>query len=316
MSRPPAALVLGGSGFIGGAAVRRLRARGVAALTLHRGEGADVRGDRAELARHRETIARLAPDVVVDAIAYTEADGASLVAALRGIARRTVVLSSQDVYAPYGRLLGLDPGPPDRVPSREDSPLRTSRFPYRARAAGPGDMAWSYEKILVEEAASSEPALPATILRLPCVHGAGDRHHRVGQVLARLETRAPFLLDAAKARWRWTRGAVENVAEAIALAATDERAAGRVYNVGEEPALSESEWVRRIARAAEVRVEVKEVGRDELPSALREPYDFSHDLVADTTRIRAELGYREVVETETAVAEAVAWERGRGRTGA
>jgi len=308
-------LVLGGSGFVGGAAVRRLRARGVDVRTLHRGEGADVRGDRAELARHREAIARLAPDVVVDAIAHTEEDGASLVAALRGIARRTVVLSSQDVYAPYGRLLGLDPGPPDRVPSGEDSPLRASRFPYRARAAGPGDMAWSYEKILVEEAASSEPALPATILRLPCVYGAGDRHHRVRQVLARLEAGAPFRLDAAKARWRWTRGAVENVAEAIAIAATDERAAGRVYNVGEEPALSESDWVGRIARAAGLRVEVKEVKRDELPSALREPYDFSHDLLADTSRIRAGLGYREVVEPEAAVAVAVDWERRERKAG-
>jgi len=302
-------LVLGGSGFVGGAAVRRMRARGAEVFTFQRSEGADVRGDRADLARHRDAFARLAPDVVVDAIAYAEADAAGLVAAVRGVARRTVVLSSQDVYVPYGRLLGIDAGAADRAPSREDSPLRASRFPYRGQASGSDDLAWSYEKILVEEAASSDPALPATILRLPCVYGAGDRHHRVGQVLARLETGAPFLLDAAKARWRWTRGAVENVAEAIALAATDDRASGRVYNVGEESALSESEWVLRIARASGARVDVREAGHDELPGELREPYDFSHDLVADTRRIRGELGYREAVEPESAVALAVDWER-------
>ncbi|HYX20628.1 MAG TPA: NAD-dependent epimerase/dehydratase family protein, partial [Thermoanaerobaculia bacterium] len=233
-------LVLGGSGFIGGAAVRRLRARGADVRTFHRGEGADVRGDRADLARHREALARLAPDVVVDTIAFTEADGAGLVAAFRGVSSRTLVLSSGDVYAPYGRLLRLDPGAPDRVPSTEDAPLRASRFPYRAKASGPQDISYVYEKILVEAAASSDPALPATILRLPCVYGPGDRHHRVGQVLARLESGRPFLLDRAKARWRWMRGSVRNVAEAIALAALDGRAAGRFYNVGEEPAPTES----------------------------------------------------------------------------
>ena len=51
-------------------------------------------------------------------------------------------------------------------------------------------------------------------------------------------------MDRAKARWRCTRGAVEDVAAAIALAVEDERASGGCYNVGEEDALTEAEWVR------------------------------------------------------------------------
>ena len=254
----------------------------------------------------------LSPDVVVDLLAYGESDAEALVAAFRGIARRTVVVSSQDVYAPYGRLLRLEEGAPALIPSTEESLIRVSRFPYRAKAAGPEDMACSYEKVLVEEVAASEPQLPATILRLPCVYGPGDRHHRVGQILARLAAGGPFLLDRAKARWRWMRGSAENVAEAIALAALAPRAAGRVYNVGEEPAPTESEWVRRIARAAGLPAEVREVGREELPRELAEPYDFSHDLVAGTRRIREELGYREVEDPDAAVRTAVAWERGAG----
>ena len=303
-------LVLGGSGFIGGAAVRRLRARGAEVRTFHRGEGADVRGDRAELPRHRDALARLGPDVVVDAIAFTEADAAALVETFRGVARRTVVLSSQDVYASYGRLLGLEPGAPEGIPSKEDAPLRATRFPYRAKASGPQEMAYAYEKILVEKAAAADPALPATILRLPCVYGPGDRHHRVGQILGRLESGRPFLLDRAKARWRWMRGSVRNVAEGIALAVLEPRAAGRVYNVGEEPAPTEAEWVRSIARAAGVEAEIREVAREELPAEFAEPFDFAHDLVADTRRIREELGYREVDDPEAAVRAAVAWERG------
>src|SRR5260370_4859339 len=44
-------------------------------------------------------------------------------------------------------------------------------------------------------------------------------------------------------------GHVENVAAAISLAATDEHAARRVYNVCEEPSFSELEWARKIAAA-------------------------------------------------------------------
>jgi nucleoside-diphosphate-sugar epimerase len=265
-----------------------------------------VRGDRADLARHRDALARLAPDVVVDAIAFTEADAAGLVAAFRGIARRTVVLSSQDVYAPYGRLLGHEAGASDRRPSKEDSPLRASRFPYRAKATGPQDTAYAYEKILVEAVAASDPALPATILRLPCVYGSGDRHDRVGRVLARLTAGGPFLVDRAKAHWRWTRGFVGNVAEAIALAATEPRAAGRVYNVGEEPAPTESEWVQGIARAAGLAVDVREVTREALPPEIAESYDFAHDLIADSGRIREELGYREIMDLDAGLRASVA----------
>jgi nucleoside-diphosphate-sugar epimerase len=300
-------LLLGGSGFIGAAAVRRLRERGAAVATFHRGEAADVRGDRGDLLRHREAFGRLEPEVVVDAIAYTERDAARLVTAFRGIALRTVVLSSQDVYAAYGRLLRLECGPPDPRPSDERAPLRTVLFPYRAKAAGPDDMAHDYEKIVVERAAASDPALPATILRLPCVYGPGDRHHRVGGVLGRLRGGGPYLLAHEKAGWRWTRGFVENVAEAIALAVFEPRAAGRVYNVGEETALTESEWIRSIARAAGLAADVRAVEPGELPADLAEPYDFAHDLVADTRRIREELGYREVVDRDAAMAASVAW---------
>jgi nucleoside-diphosphate-sugar epimerase len=301
-------LVLGGSGFIGAAAVGRLRERGCEVATFHRSESASIRGDRADLGSHQDAFARLAPDVVLDTIAYTEQDGTALVATFRSLAGRAVVLSSQDVSASYGRLMRLEPGAPDREPSDEDAPLRASRFPYRATAR-PGEMAYDYDKILVERAAAADPALPVTVLRLPCVYGAGDRHHRVGRVLARMLSGQPVLLDRARAAWRWTRGSVENVADAIALAAMDRRASGRTYNVGEETALTEAEWTRAIGRASGWSGEVRAVAKEDQPAGFSEPYDFEHDLVADTRRIRRELGYRERLGLEEVLEAAVAWER-------
>ena len=111
------------------------------------------------------------------------------------------------------------------------------------------------------------------------------------------------------ARWRWTRGYVENVADAIALAATDDRAAGRVYNVGEPEALSEAEWVAAIGRAAGWEGRVATMAPDQLPQHLVEAYAFEHHVVGDTRRIRDELGYTERVDRDEALRRTIAWER-------
>ncbi len=58
------------------------------------------------------------------------------------------------------------------------------------------------------------------------------------------------------AAWHSPRGYVENVAAAIALAATDERPARRIYNVCEEPSFSELEWARKIGDAVGDKVPV------------------------------------------------------------
>jgi nucleoside-diphosphate-sugar epimerase len=306
-------LVIGGTGFVGGAAVRRLLEAGHAVAAFHRGEAAGgaqtIRGDRRELTSFREAFLRFEPEIVLDTIAYTEADGRAFAGALRGLARRFVVLSSQDVYAPYGRLLRLEGGPAEHSPATEDSPLRASRFPYRA-VAKPGEMAHDYDKVLVESAVSSAADAPVTILRLPMVYGPGDPQRRLRSYLDRMgNAEAQILLDRAKAAWRSTRGYLEDVADAIALATTDPRAAGRVYNLGEPDAPTEAEWVRAIGEAALWRGRVREAPREELPAELAEPYDFAHDLAADTSRIRRELGYRERVGRAEGLRRTIAAER-------
>ena len=307
-------LVLGGTGFVGGTAARRLLEEGCDVAAFPRGESSGgartIRGDRRDLLRFRGEFDRFRPDVVLDTIAYTEEDAEDLGRTFHGVAGRTVVLSSQDVYAAYGRLLRLESGPRDPALLTEDSPLRASRYPYRAMAR-PGEMAYDYEKILVESAAAADPALPATVLRLPSVYGEGDGQRRLRPYLERMG-KPELLIDRTKAGWRWTRGHVEDVAAAIARACMDSRAAGKTYNVGEADALSEADWIRAIGKAADWDGEVREVARDELPEGLAEPYDFAHDLAADTRRIREELGVHEPVGRLAGLRRAVAWERKAG----
>jgi nucleoside-diphosphate-sugar epimerase len=154
------------------------------------------------------------------------------------------------------------------------------------------------------------PDLPGTVLRLPAVYGPGDYQHRLFEYVRRMDDGRPaILLGEGMASWRWTHGYVEDVASAIVLAVTDERAAGRVYNVGEADPLSWAEWVREIGRAAGWDGEVVAVPGDRLPEHLDWGLDTEQHWVADTTRIRQELGYREEIPREEALRRTVEWER-------
>ena len=180
-------LVIGGTNFIGPPLVRRLVDLGHEVAVFHRGQtqadlptGVEhVVGDRHDLRMDADEFRRFGPEVVVDMIAFTEADALGLVETFRGLARRSVVVSSADVYRAYGRFIGTEEGPVEPTPLTEESPLRETLFPYRSQAQGPGDFFFTYDKIPVERVVTSEPELPGTVVRLPMVHGPGDPYRRL-----------------------------------------------------------------------------------------------------------------------------------------
>jgi nucleoside-diphosphate-sugar epimerase len=266
----------------------------------------EILGDRHSLDAHLPDFRRHSPEVVVDMIAFNEADALGLVVTFRGLARRTVVLSSADVYRAYGRFLGIEPGPVEPTPLSEDAPLRSVNFPYRQRSQGPDDLFYSYDKIPVERAFLSIPDLPGTVLRLPMVHGPGDPHHRLSPYLKRMDDGRPFIvLDEAMARWKCPRGYVEDVASSIARAVEDDRATGRVYNIAEPVAFTEAEWVTRIAEAAgwTGRVVTAPLGRIPLSFGCEQSLD------TDPSCFARELSEIERVDSREALEQTVAWER-------
>ena len=142
------------------------------------------------------------------------------------------------------------------------------------------------------------------------MHFSGDRQHRLFPYLKRMDDGRPaVLLDEAEAGWRWGRGYVEDIAHAVALAVLDERAAGRVYNVADPTAFTEAEWVRRIARVHGWRGELVVLPSAQLPPGLRVTFDARQEFVIDSSRIRRELGYAEVVEPDEALRRTIEWER-------
>lgn len=310
-------LAIGGTGFIGTWVVRLLIEAGHEVAVLHRGATSaelpgnvhQIRGNRDQLADVRPQVLRFRPDVVLDVIPYTESQARELVETFRGVARRVVAISSADVYRNYDGFRGQTTAPPDPVPLSEDAPLRETRYPYRGYGL-PFDWADDYDKILVEQIVMGEPSLPGTVLRLPAVYGPGDKQHRIRTYLGRMNAGRPgVLLSSEQAKWRWTRGYVENVAAAIALAVSDDRAAKRIYNVGEASALSERGWVEEIGTAVGWKGEIVVIPAEHLPEHLRQPFDFRYDVATDTARIRRELSWRELIDRKEALKRTVQWEQ-------
>jgi nucleoside-diphosphate-sugar epimerase len=317
-------LIIGGTRFMGPFIVRQLVESGHEVTVFHRGQTETellplvkhIHAERRMILHHLGELRAFKPDAVIDMAALSQDDSATAVSALRGVARRYVAISSMDVYAGFARLHGKEDGPPLPTPWTEDTPLRTARFMQRELAKGPDDPYWKYDKVLMEQAATSAPNLPATVLRLPAVYGLGDRLHRLHPYLKRMDDGRPTILLAEElATWRWTRGYVENVAHAIRLATVDERATGRIYNVGEAKALTEAEWVHAIAQAAGWRGRTVRLPRSQLPIGVGNPYDPRHESPllhhwdASSARARQELGYHELISRDEALRRSVAWER-------
>jgi nucleoside-diphosphate-sugar epimerase len=313
-------LLIGGGGFMGPPLARELQRRRHAVCAFHRGNAApipgttEIHGDRNRLAEYREQFARFAPEVVVDMILSSGAQARMMMNTIRGIARRVVVLSSIDVYRATAISYGSEAGPLEPVPLTEDSALRQAP-PYSPTQVKmlQGVFAWlddAYDKVQVEREVSGDPELPATVLRLPMVYGPGDPLHRLYPLLKRMDDGRRVILFADDvAQWRGPRGYVENVSAAIALAVEDERAAGRTYNVAEEPAFSELEWAEKVAEQAGWRGEFRVLPHDATPKHLLLPGNTAQHWAASSERIRRELGYREPVPLEEAIRRTIVWER-------
>jgi len=335
-------LLIGGSGFIGPHVVSALEHDDHETIVFHRGGSPvisrraqaemlppmggrnsqvadevpyEVIGDRRRLGDHRRHLRALRPDVVIDLVLSSGRQARDLMEVFRGAAGRIVALSSCDVYRACGVLHGSEPGPLEPVPLTEESALRTKlqTYPPARIEMLQSVFGWiddEYDKIPVEREILGDAQLPGTVLRLPMVYGPGDPLRRLQPIVKRIDDgRRVIMFEERLARWRAPRGYVENVAAAIALAATNPRASGRIYNVGDPDSVSELDWARRVAAIAGWRGEFVTLPADRMPAHLVMPGNTDQHWTTDTTRIRHELGYREPIADHVAIERTIQWER-------
>jgi hypothetical protein len=108
-----------------------------------------------------------------------------------------------------------------------------------------------------------------------------------------------------------SRAGARNAAEAVALAVDQpERAMGQAYHVADDDLVTVHQWAEIVARAAGRELEFKA-----LPGQLVTPgwavlpfgYQGTPSCVLDTTKLRVELGYRDVLPLRDGLAETVEW---------
>ena len=316
-------VVIGGSGFIGPYIIRELVRQGHQVTLIHRGNARPslppsverIPTDRNKLRIHRKKFEQLKPDAVIDIILSDERQAKDLMETFQGIAGRVIALSSQDVYRAYGVLLGSEPGPPQPTPLTEDSELRTKLHPYqpeqlRMAQSVFGWITEDYDKIPVEQAVLGDGRLPGTVIRLPMVYGPGDPLHRLFPIVKRIaDGRHAILLEEKNAKVRLPRGYVENVAAAVALAATSPGAAGRIYNIAMPENFSELEWAQKIGQAMTWTGPVVSVPTDQAPKHLHTLMNTEQDWAVSSARIREELRFVEPIPLDVSLARTIEWER-------
>jgi nucleoside-diphosphate-sugar epimerase len=132
-----------------------------------------------------------------------------------------------------------------------------------------------------------------TMLRYPIIYGPldGRRQLIIPDEGLRLERRAY----------------AENAAHSVLLAVDKpEVSAGQIYNVGDEKILSLREWIQIVARTLNYELELVSMPFS-LAQASRPYVESPNHLVMDISKIKAELGYKDVVPAEEAIQRTVNW---------
>ena len=203
-------LVVGGCGFISHAVVTALAAAGhdVVCFTGASGWSSSPKvpvgcsATAGELRSGKASCALFIPEVVVGCVAFNEADMTSLMGTFRGVARRVVALSSMNMYRTWGRFTRAEPGPPEETPFGRTRRCARRVFPRRMWAAD-DPVLWDYDRIPVERAVLTDPAIEGVVLRLPMVYGPGDyKRRRVELYLDRMAAGKTIEIDPRVARWK------------------------------------------------------------------------------------------------------------------
>jgi nucleoside-diphosphate-sugar epimerase len=212
--------LLGGGGFVGAPTAEALLRLNVDVTVLNRtgrSENPDVRAVKVDRTDTRAVIGvldRLGSDALIDMIAFEEEDTLPLLAVLNERGGRLIFLSSCDVYAAFGRLLGTETGSTDKSPITETSPLRTTLYPYKII----GKRSDKYDKIPLEMAARACDNLDTRILRLPMMFGRGDRNRRFQSVSDAIRSTGRITLPRVDAEWRPPLLYIDDAATGIAAA--------------------------------------------------------------------------------------------------
>ncbi|MBI5552267.1 MAG: NAD-dependent epimerase/dehydratase family protein [Desulfobacterales bacterium] len=272
--------VLGGSRFIGRAIVELLLEKGWRVTTVNRGKTpvgyarpvARVTADRSDPAGYARALAGIDADGVVDVTAYHPDDTRVAIDAFRGRLKCFVHISTLSVYRW-----------PLACPVDEAAPLEND-----ARNA------YGFDKAACERLLFDEPTagLPWTVLRLPAVFGPGDPCSREAYLYRQIIEEKAIVVPSRP--YGCQNLFVADAARAVHQLLKSPQVVGRAYNAGGVPFTLEA-YVELLAQRAGQAPRMLRADGGVLAQGgadpRRIPYYYEGDLVLDTRRIGAEIGF-------------------------
>lgn len=298
------ALIIGGTGPTGPAVVQGLCDRGFETAMLHSGrhEPPEIPAEVEHLhtdAYAPEKVAGILEGRTFDLAIVTYGRLRRNAEILSGRVGQFISIGGFPGYRGYMNApLFTPPGMP--VPTREDAP----------RVEDPSEDEKGYRIVRTEERVfDAQP--DATHLRYPWVYGPRQPAPREWSIVRRiLDGRSRIVLaDGGLSLSHF--GYAENLAHAVLLAVDQpEKAAGEVYNCGDQEVLSLRQVVETIALSMNHPLEIVSMPWEIATPArplVAQPWT-SHRIVS-TGKIEAELGYRDLVAPREALARTASWLR-------
>ncbi len=295
------ALVIGGTGPVGPYVVEGLFKRGYQVAILHRGTHEiefpvpveHLHGDPHFLETLEETLGAHTFDLVI-----------SMYGRLRYTAQVMKERTPRFIAVvglPYKALIeGEDGSGGVPVPIPENAPLFTDKERHK----------FTYLMVVSEQVVMdlhNRGYYDATLLRFPFVYGPRQVAPLEWSIIRRiLDGRKQIIIPDGGLKLM-TRGYAENMAHAVLLAVDrPEESAGQIYNTGDDTLLSIRNWVSIVVSVFDYEWELVsmpfELARPSRPYCGR-----VHHQVTDTTKIKTELGYQDIVPVEEGIRRTVKW---------
>ncbi len=182
-----------------------------------------------------------------------------------------------------------------------------------AKVESEEEFRFGYLVRLSEEAVlegDAEGRYRASHFRYPVVYGPRQLTPSVWGIMRRFIDRRPYIVLPDGGLTLTTRGYAENVAHAVLLAARQpDIAAGQIYNCGDEVQMTLAQWIEVVGRAMDAEIEIVGVpDRYAYPArGLMMFHGPSNHQLFDLYKLKSELGYRDLVAPERAMARTVRW---------
>jgi nucleoside-diphosphate-sugar epimerase len=296
------ALVIGGTGPTGPFIVEGLLKRGYQVAILHRGAHEVEFSEPVEHLHGDphfvETLEEILGSRTFDVVICTYGRLRLVAQVMKGRTRRFIGVGGA---AAYRVLVHARRGPVGiPIPISEDAPLNLDpdldKFTYL--------MALSEQEVMK---AHNEGHYNATIFRYPGVYGPRELASSDWSIIKRILDGRKYLILPDGGLILQSHGYAENMAHAVMLAVDKPEASrGQIYNVRDEKVISVRERIELVSQVMNHEWQFIDIpGRLARPAR---PYaGWAHHLVLDITKIKNDLGYRDIVSVEEAIRRTVNW---------